>query len=161
MSRRLPTSRPFVPRLLRASLFALLHCSCIHPAGRDVDASLSGVRADVRELSAALWQVRSELRAGGDVNQNDKWTLRLLGLGVLMLGLSYPVGKVVWLASTSLGRRAGISRPEAPPQAGSPLPAAGGNAGEPIPPAAAVGIAAEMFPLRRPAPDRAGQTMVA
>jgi hypothetical protein len=72
----------------------------------NADASIAGIRAQVGELNTALAQVRTELHAGGDVNQNDKWTLRLLGLGVLMLGLSYPIGKIVWLASTAVTRRA-------------------------------------------------------
>jgi hypothetical protein len=72
---------------------------------RDADASIAGVRSTIQELNAALLQVQSELRAGGDVNQNDKWTLRLLGLGVLMLGLCYPVGKIIWIATTAVARR--------------------------------------------------------
>ncbi len=82
---------------------------CIHPAaraGRDADSSIAGIRADVRELSTALAQFKTEQSAGRDVNQNDKWTMRLLGLGTLLLGLSYPIGKIVWLASTALSRRA-------------------------------------------------------
>ncbi len=83
--------------------------NCVQPgarAGRDADASIAGVRAEVHEMNSALAQMKSEQTAGHDVNQNDKWTLRLLGLGVLMLGLSYPIGKIVWIASIALSRRA-------------------------------------------------------
>lgn len=88
-------------------------------AGGNADASIAGIRADVRELNTALLQVRSELRAGGDVNQNDKWTLRLLGLGVLVMGLSYPVGKIIWIATSTVARRGPTSAvPVAPPPVG-------------------------------------------
>lgn len=30
---------------------------------------------------------------------NDKWTFRILGIGLTILGLSYPVGKMFWLWS--------------------------------------------------------------
>lgn len=75
-------------------------------AGRDADASISGLRADVHEMNAALVQLKTDVRAGRDVNTNDKWTLRLLGLGVLLLGLSYPIGKFVWLATGAIQRKA-------------------------------------------------------
>ncbi len=86
-----------------------LGASCVSPgarAGRDSDASISGLRADVNELNAALVQLKSDVHAGHDVNTNDKWTLRLLGLGVLLLGLSYPIGKFVWLATGAVQRKA-------------------------------------------------------
>ena len=86
----------------------LMLASCVHhaaEAGVNADASIAGVRAQIGELNTALAQVRTELTAGRDVNQNDKWTLRLLGLGVLILGLSYPIGKFVWLTSMSVRRR--------------------------------------------------------
>ncbi|HKQ48157.1 MAG TPA: hypothetical protein VJZ71_08825 [Phycisphaerae bacterium] len=75
-------------------------------AGRDADASISGLRADVREINAAMVQLKSDVRAGRDVNTNDKWTLRLLGLGVMLLGLSYPIGKMLWLATGAIQRKA-------------------------------------------------------
>jgi hypothetical protein len=80
-------------------------------AGGDADASIAGIRAEFKELSAALVQVRSEARAGRDIQQNDPWTLRLLGLAVMMLGLSYPVGKLIWLslARRERGRPAGAT----------------------------------------------------
>jgi len=87
-------------------LLILAGGGCIRGAADQADASTSAFRAEIGELSAALGSVRSELRAGRDVNQNDKWTLRLLGLGVLMLGLSYPVGKIIWLASGLVHRKA-------------------------------------------------------
>lgn len=89
-------------------------CGCVHhaaDAGMNADASIAGIRAQVGDMNTALAQIRSELHAGGDVNQNDKWTLRLLGLGVLMLGLSYPVGKIVWIASTAVKRRSQVRGP--------------------------------------------------
>lgn len=75
-------------------------------AGRDADASISGIRADVREMNAAMVQLKTDVRAGRDVNTNDKWTLRLLGLGVMLLGLSYPIGKMLWLATGAIQRKA-------------------------------------------------------
>ncbi len=103
-------NRNMAKRLTGVVLFTTpVFVNCVHPtarAGRDADASISGVRADVRELNTALAQMKSEQTAGRDVNQNDKWTLRLLGLGVLMLGLSYPIGKIVWIATVALSRRA-------------------------------------------------------
>jgi len=81
-------------------------------AGVNADASIAGIRSEIRDLNTALLQVRSDLRAGGDVNQNDKWTLRLLGLGVLVLGLSYPVGKIIWIATTAVARRTGARTPQ-------------------------------------------------
>lgn len=95
------------------NLFAVfaftLNFSCIlsgASAGRDANSSIAGIRAEVRELSTALAQIKTEQSAGRDVNQNDNWTMRLLGLGTLLLGLSYPIGKIVWLASSALSRRA-------------------------------------------------------
>lgn len=82
---------------------------CIAPAaraGRDADSSIAGIRAEIRELSTAFAQIETKQSAGRDVNQNDNWTMRLLGLGTLLLGLSYPIGKIVWLASSALSRRA-------------------------------------------------------
>ena len=86
-----------------------LFASCVaHDtnAGRDADASIAGIRAEVRDMNAALVQLKTDIRAGRDVNTNDKWTLRLLGLGVLLLGLSYPVGKILWLATGAIQRKA-------------------------------------------------------
>ncbi len=74
--------------------------------GRDADASVSGIRAEVKELSAALVDLRTDLRAGRDVNNNDTWTLRLLGLGLMLMGLSYPVGKLVWIATVAIRQKA-------------------------------------------------------
>ena len=99
--------RNFLLRL--CALNAMLNCSCLAhetTAGADADSSIAAVRTQIRDLSTALVQVKTDLRAGGDVNQNDKWTLRLLGAGVLLLGLSYPIGKVVWLATLAVSRRA-------------------------------------------------------
>jgi len=75
-------------------------------AGRDADASIAGLRADVREMNTALVQLKTDVHAGRDVNTNDKWTLRLLGLGVMLLGLSYPIGKLVWILSGAIQRKA-------------------------------------------------------
>jgi outer membrane murein-binding lipoprotein Lpp len=86
-----------------------LFASCVAhgtTAGRDADASIAAVRADVREINAAMVQLKTDIRAGRDVNTNDKWTLRLLGLGVMLLGLSYPIGKMLWLAPGAIQRRA-------------------------------------------------------
>jgi hypothetical protein len=86
-----------------------LFASCVAhgtTAGRDADASIAGLRAEVREMNAAMVQLKTDIRAGRDVNTNDKWTLRLLGLGVMLLGLSYPIGKMLWLASGTLHRKA-------------------------------------------------------
>lgn len=93
---------------------ASLASGCIQPAahaGRDADSSIAGIRTEVRELSTALAQFKTEQSAGRDVNQNDNWTLRLLGLGVLLMGLSYPVGKIVWLATSALSRRTRLGGP--------------------------------------------------
>jgi hypothetical protein len=92
-------------------------------AGGDADASIAGIRAEIRELSAAMVQVRSEARAGRDIQQNDPWTLRLLGLAVMMLGLSYPVGKLIWLRLARQRGRADVEmlapfRAEGPVQPG-------------------------------------------
>lgn len=76
-------------------------------AGRDADASISGLRAQVESMQTGLVAVQHELHAGRDVNTNDAWTLRLLGFGVLLLGLSYPVGKLVWLALATIRRKTG------------------------------------------------------
>lgn len=92
------------PWMLPLAVILLLP-SCIAPhasAGRDADASISAVRAEIDRLDAALLSIRTDLRAGRDVNQNDKWTLRLLGLAVLLLGLSYPVGKLIWIRLSGL-----------------------------------------------------------
>lgn len=81
---------------------------CLSPqshGGRDADASIAGIRAEVREMSAALAKFETRLNAGGDISTNDAWTLRLLGLGIMLLGLSYPVGKIVWLAIIALRRK--------------------------------------------------------
>jgi hypothetical protein len=95
---------------LRGLLAAVcLFASCVAPgarAGRDADASISGLRAEVRDMNAALVQLKTDVRAGRDVNTNDKWTLRLLGLGVLLLGLSYPIGKLLWLTTGAIQRKA-------------------------------------------------------
>ncbi|MBI5762562.1 MAG: hypothetical protein HZA51_03450 [Planctomycetes bacterium] len=92
---------------------------CIQPrahASRDADSSVAGIRAEVRELSIALAQFKTEQSAGRDVNQNDKWTLRLLGLGVLLMGLTYPVGKIIWLTSSAMSRRALTRLPTRTPE---------------------------------------------
>lgn len=76
---------------------------CVHPAavaGGDADASIAALRTELKGVSAALVQMRTDLTAGRDIQTNDPWTLRLLGAGLLLLGLSYPVGKLVW---TTLG----------------------------------------------------------
>lgn len=76
---------------------------CVHPgamAGGDADASVAALRAELKGVSAALVQMRTDLTAGRDIQTNDPWTLRLLGAGLLLLGLSYPVGKLIW---TTLG----------------------------------------------------------
>lgn len=99
----------------RVVLFAVAagpFVGCISPhahAGRDADASISGIRAEVQEMSAALAKFETRLNAGGDISTNDAWTLRLLGLGVMLLGLSYPVGKIVWLTLTGIRQKAGAN----------------------------------------------------
>ncbi len=85
---------------------ALIEAQARAVAGGDADASVAAVRAQLRDVQSGLVAMRNELHAGRDVNTNDAWTLRLLGCGVLLLGLSYPVGKLVWLAALGLGRRA-------------------------------------------------------
>ncbi|GJQ27144.1 MAG: hypothetical protein HBSAPP02_21760 [Phycisphaerae bacterium] len=102
---------------------------CVHPAavaGGEADASISALRMELKGVSAALVQMRTDLKAGRDIQTNDPWTLRLLGAGLLLLGLSYPVGKLVW---TKLGgdrlRRGGTdSWPLARPRSGGGSPAA-------------------------------------
>lgn len=82
---------------------------CVAPrsgAGHDSDASISAVRTQVRDITNALASIESDLRAGGDISTNDAWTLRLLGLGVMLLGLSYPTGKILWLAIVALRQKA-------------------------------------------------------
>ncbi len=77
--------------------------ACVYPAavaGGDADASVAALRTELKGVSAALVQMRTDLTAGRDIQTNDPWTLRLLGVGLLLLGLSYPVGKLVW---TTLG----------------------------------------------------------
>ena len=84
-------------------------CGCVHPvatAGRDADASIAAFRANLQDLNAALVQARTDIRAGGNVQQNDPWTMRLLGLGLMVMGLSYPVGKLVWMGMTGMKDRA-------------------------------------------------------
>lgn len=96
-------------RQVPALAMICLAASCIAPAaraGRDADASISGLRADVNEMNTALVQLETDVHAGRDVNTNDKWTFRLLGLGVMLLGLSYPIGKFVWLATGAIQRKA-------------------------------------------------------
>ena len=100
----------FCRRVFVAAAAVALGGSCVRPAafaGTEADASINGFRAELRDFNAALMQVRTDLRAGGDVNQNDKWTLRLLGLGVSVLGLTYPVGKIIWIATSAVARRTG------------------------------------------------------
>jgi len=87
----------------------LLSAGCVAPhsgAGRDSDASISAVRTQVRDITNALASIESDLRAGGDISTNDAWTLRLLGLGVMLLGLSYPTGKILWLSIVALRQKA-------------------------------------------------------
>ncbi|GMU34910.1 MAG: hypothetical protein AMXMBFR20_27820 [Planctomycetia bacterium] len=82
---------------------------CVAPhsgAGHDSDASISAVRTQVRDITNALASIESDLRAGGDISTNDAWTLRLLGLGVMLLGLSYPTGKILWLSIVALRQKA-------------------------------------------------------
>ena len=98
-------------RLFVAGVFLISSAGCLGPtswAGRDSDASVSVLRGEIRELIAAVAVIRTDMHAGRDVNENDKWTMRLLGLGVLMLGLSYPIGKIVWIATSAAARRAGL-----------------------------------------------------
>lgn len=96
--------------LLRAEIgrvrAAMIDAESKAAAGGDADASVAALRAQLRDVQAGMVAMRNELHAGRDVNTNDAWTLRLLGCGVLLLGLSYPVGKLVWLAALGLGRRA-------------------------------------------------------
>jgi hypothetical protein len=108
-----PTS-PSPPPRERISRHRLFHAvmiflicgvagACVHPAavaGGDADASIAALRTELKGVSAALVQMRTDLTAGRDIQTNDPWTLRLLGAGLLLLGLSYPVGKLVW---TTLG----------------------------------------------------------
>lgn len=119
MNRRDGAQPPSAVILAAAAGAALcLHGGCVQPvarAGRDADASIAAVRTEIRDVRAALVEMRTDFSAGRDVNQNDKWTLRLLGLGVLTLGLSYPVGKVVWLAMAFCARRASAKLPPSTP----------------------------------------------
>lgn len=93
--------------LLGVSLAGMVGCIAPHAgAGRDADASVAGLRAEIEQVRTAFVELQTDVRAGRDVVSNDKWTLRLLGLGVLLLGLSYPVGKLVWVMSGRLGRTA-------------------------------------------------------
>lgn len=88
---------------------ALGSAGCVAPhsgAGHDSDASISAVRTQVRDITNALASIESDLRAGGDISTNDAWTLRLLGLGVMLLGLSYPTGKILWLSIVALRQKA-------------------------------------------------------
>jgi outer membrane murein-binding lipoprotein Lpp len=98
-------------RILAAAAWpALLSAGCAATAaggGRDADASINGIRTELRDIRSAFVQMEQKLSAGRDVNQNDKWTLRLLGGGLLLLGLSYPVGKLTWLMTGTLRRKAG------------------------------------------------------
>ena len=83
-------------------------CGCVHPvatAGRDADASIAAFCASLQDLNAALVQARTDIRAGGNVQQNDPWTMRLLGLGLMVMGLSYPVGKLLWITITKVRDR--------------------------------------------------------
>lgn len=91
--------------LWMSCLTSVMLTSCAAPgarAGRDADSSVAGIRTEIDRLDAALLSIRSEMHAGRDVNQNDKWTLRLLGFAVMLLGLSYPVGKIIWICLTGL-----------------------------------------------------------
>jgi hypothetical protein len=87
----------------------LLPLSCVRhgaEAGVDADSSIAALRVQVEDLNSALVQWHSTVSAGGNIHQNDDWTLRLLGLGLVLMGLSYPVGKLVWLISGNLQRKA-------------------------------------------------------
>jgi len=109
-------------RMIALGMLLMPLGGCLSPAvsaGRDADASVSMLRSEIRELTAAVAVVRTDMHAGRDVNENDKWTMRLLGLGVLMLGLTYPVGKIVWIASSAAARRAGF---QAVPRVTTPGP---------------------------------------
>ena len=90
-------------------VIVVMSAGCVAPhsgAGHDSDASISAVRTQVRDITNALASIESDLRAGGDISTNDACTLRLLGLGVMLLGLSYPTGKILWLAIVALRQKA-------------------------------------------------------
>jgi hypothetical protein len=90
-------------------LLLIVSGGCVHPfaaAGRDADSGISAFRTNMRDLNAALVQARTDIHAGENVQQNDPWTMRLLGLGIMVLGLSYPVGKLIWIAMMSMKDRA-------------------------------------------------------
>jgi hypothetical protein len=117
-------ARPFVWRVIVSSSIAVMSLTssvgCLAhgaTAGRDADASIAGARMTLHDFNAALADIETRLEAGRDILHNDNWTVRLLGLGVLLLGLSYPVGKIVWIAAVAVSRRAVPGR--LPNQSGS------------------------------------------
>lgn len=49
------------------------------------------------QAQAAGWLSQQDQRAGRDLRSNDGWWIGLMVLGLILLGLSYPVGKLIWL----------------------------------------------------------------
>lgn len=66
-------------------------------------ADLAVIKAQADEINALQVQLNDLSIKARDIKNlttesNDKWTLRLMAVGLVIMGLSYPVGKIVWIA---------------------------------------------------------------
>lgn len=67
-----------------------------------------GIEAKIADLSKQVAQ-----NAGRDSRYNDDMTFRMAVSGLILLGLSYPIGKLVWLIGRRAKRLTGTKKGEA------------------------------------------------
>lgn len=96
-----------IPVLVAAALLCALILACIPSRNRAI--------GDEMQTGGSVTQARGlvakSTAAGGNVTQNDPWTMRLLAL----VALTYPVGKLLWLLPGAVRRRIMRRRARPPP----------------------------------------------
>lgn len=82
----------------RLAFLLLLLAGCA-TGGRDVNQGVAEVTFSPR-METALAQLKTKIENSRGIiasNINDVWTMRILAGAGALLGLSYPVGKIIWL----------------------------------------------------------------
>ena len=81
----------------------MVGCQTLSPSTVQEPHAQPSARADIEGDSNTVQQ---ELQAINQtvLSQNDTWAVRLMAVGVVMLGLSYPVGKWLWLFGAWTGK---------------------------------------------------------
>lgn len=76
-------------------------------AGGDAatDASVAAVRLQVEDLGVQVAAVAHSLKIGDIQVNNDPIVSWVMAGGLVLMGLCYPIGKLVWLLTGAAGRR--------------------------------------------------------